>query len=312
MLRICSLPTLSGRGVTPETRSGESTSCTGKREIHQLSHGKSAPEIFMRGGKYDVHDRLCAGKNVKQRIVHTPEKSNKCYSSVSVPPKISEENTVKIWKSELPEINSTTRLIDDLVTGADIDIKNFYCVTFIGYSGLGYENPALLKERLSSLLNECLKKHPDKQIVVVCGGTRAGIGAVYSLVEENKTFRNRLKCIGIVSEEALKNGGSDLALSKDKIAFVPDPDGSWQTKSSSGYPYMLYPAHKYGGEVISLGGGQIGYDEVKGAQDRGIKTRIFLFRPDHNELQKKLQAGKRFSDLCPVIYHEFGGEKVVS
>ncbi|EAC0469615.1 hypothetical protein DRT92_21955 [Salmonella enterica subsp. enterica serovar Newport] len=265
----------------------------------------------MRGDKGELRGFLWGGKDIKQRAIHHSEKLDKSHSSVSMKSKVFNENTVKLWKSELPEIDSTTKRIDDLVTDSDVDIKNFYCVTFIGYSGLGYESPDLLKETLKSKLEQCLHEHPDKQVVVVCGGTGAGIGAVYSLVREDEFLRDKVKCIGIVSDEALKGAENELALSKDKIAFVPDPDGSWQTKSSSGYPYMLYPSHKYGGEVVSLGGGQIGYDEVKAAQKNGIKTSIFSFRPNYNELQKKLQAGKKFSDLCPVIYHEFGEKNTV-
>ncbi|MGC7990663.1 hypothetical protein ACP3WT_23655 [Salmonella enterica] len=311
MLRVHSLPAVSGKNFTPEQRIEQPAPRVGAGTTRRLFHGISVPKMFMRGDKGELRGFLWGGKDIKQRAIHHSEKLDKSHSSVSMKSKVFNENTVKLWKSELPEIDSTTKRIDDLVTDSDVDIKNFYCVTFIGYSGLGYESPDLLKETLKSKLEQCLQEHPDKQIVVVCGGTGAGIGAVYSLVREDESLRDKVKCIGIVSDEALKGAENELALSKDKIAFVPDPDGSWQTKSSSGYPYMLYPSHKYGGEVVSLGGGQIGYDEVKAAQKNGIKTSIFSFRPNYNELQKKLQAGKKFSDLCPVIYHEFGEKNTV-
>ncbi|EPE4643766.1 hypothetical protein ACSI87_003342 [Salmonella enterica subsp. enterica serovar Brandenburg] len=311
MLRVHSLPAVSGKNFTPEQRIEQPAPRVGAGTTHRLFHGISVPKMFMRGDKGELRGFLWGGKDIKQRAIHHSEKLDKSHSSVSMKSKVFNENTVKLWKSELPEIDSTTKRIDDLVTDSDVAIKNFYCVTFIGYSGLGYESPDLLKETLKSKLEQCLQEHPDKQIVVVCGGTGAGIGAVYSLVREDESLRDKVKCIGIVSDEALKGAENELALSKDKIAFVPDPDGSWQTKSSSGYPYMLYPSHKYGGEVVSLGGGQIGYDEVKAAQKNGIKTSIFSFRPNYNELQKKLQAGKEFSDLCPVIYHEFGEKNSV-
>lgn len=169
-------------------------------------------------------------------------------------------------RGKLPEIDSVTKRIDDLVTGLDIDIRDFYCVTFIGYSRLGYESPDLLKKTLKLKLQQCLQEHPGKQIIVVSGGTEVGIGAVYNLVREDELLRDNVKCIGIVSAESIKSEAYELALSKDKIAIVPALDGSWQTKSPSGYPYILYPAHKYGGEVVALGGGLISYEEANAAK----------------------------------------------
>ncbi len=72
---------------------------------------------------------------------------------------------------------------------------------------------------------------------------------------------------------------------------------------------LLYPAHKYGGEVVALGGGLISYEEANAAKKR-IKTSIFPFHSNNNELRKRLREGG-YSDLCSILYYEFGEKDVI-
>ncbi|ENJ4210997.1 hypothetical protein AB1D78_004083 [Escherichia coli] len=265
----------------------------------------------MRSDKGDAHVFLRDGKEIKQQITHYSPKMEGVNFLVNMTSKVFNGNTAKLLRGKLPEIDSVTKRIDDLVTGFDIDIRDFYCVTFIGYSRLEYESPDLLKKTLKLKLEQCLQEHPGKQIIVVSGGTEVGIGAVYNLVREDELLRDNVKCIGIVSAESIKSEVYELALSKDKIAIVPALDGSWQTKSPSGYPYILYPAHKYGGEVVALGGGLISYEEANAAKKKGIKTSIFPFHSNNNELRKRLREGEKYSDLCSILYYEFGEKDVI-
>jgi hypothetical protein len=221
-------------------------------------------------------------------------------------PKCYSQSAAEMLKSNLPAADKTMREIDNLLLGNSEDIQDFHCITFIGYSGLGYKDPEGLRGTLKSELERCLLDNPDKQIVAVCGGTSAGIGVIYKLVAEDASLKEKIKCIGIVSECAPEN---DLVDGDVDIVRVPDPTNSWQTKKTDGdheYQYMLYLAHKYGGEVMAFGGGSIGYEEVKEAIKTGIETKIYPFEPDSARLQEKLNAGKQYSDLCPLLYHEFG------
>lgn len=230
--------------------------------------------------------------------------------SSSQKPKYYDQNAAKLLESSLPTPNETTNEIDNLLLGENKDIQDFYCVTYIGYSGLGYDDPEGVKETMKSQLEGFLRDHPDKQIVVVCGGTSVGIGAVYDVVAENPTLRENIKCIGIVSECASKQ---DLVQSTEEfkvgIVHVPDPKQSWQTKLSDGdqeHQAMIYPAQKFGGEIIAFGAGGIGYDEINEAKDKGLKVTLLPSQPDNSKLQERLKKDKDFSKACPLLYHEFG------
>ncbi|MBP2170558.1 hypothetical protein J2125_003750 [Erwinia toletana] len=219
--------------------------------------------------------------------------------------KIYNENTSTILHRMLPASDPTTDKIDKLFVGDAEQHQGFHCITFLGYSGLGYKDLEKLKEALKSELDSCLAAHADKQIVLVCGGTSAGIGVVYDVVNEYASLKEKIKLIGIVSEVAPEN---DLAKNDVSIIRVPDPDNTWETKKVDGnniHYYMLYPVLKYDGEVQVWGGGKIAYDEAEAAIKLGIKTTFFRFEPDSSALQKKLDAGKTYQELCPVIYHEF-------
>ncbi|MEG3129356.1 hypothetical protein SC171_10730 [Pantoea cypripedii] len=225
-------------------------------------------------------------------------------------PKCYAQNAAKLLESRLPTPNETTNEIDNLLLGENEAIQDLYCVTFIGYSGQRYEDLAGVKETIKSTLEGCLRDNPDKQVVVVCGGTRVGIGGAYDVVAGDAFLKENIKCIGIVSELASEQ---DLVQDRDDfkvgIVRVPDPKQSWQTKLTDGdqeYQAMLYPAHKYGGEVMAFGAGGIGYEEVKEGINKGIETTIFPSQPDRTLLQEKINAGKKFSDLCPLLHHEFG------
>ncbi|WP_416414684.1 hypothetical protein [Pantoea sp. App145] len=220
------------------------------------------------------------------------------------------QNAAKLLESSLPSPNETTNEIDNLLLGENENIRDLYCVTFIGYSGQKYEDFAGVKETIKSKLEGCLRDNPDKQVVVACGGTSVGIGGVYDVVAGDAFLKNNIKCIGIVSELASEQ---DLFQDRDDfkvgIVRVPDPKQSWQTKLTDGdqeYQAMLYPAHKYGGEVMAFGAGGIGYEEVKEGINKGIETTMFPSQPDRTLLQEKINAGKKFADLCPLLHHEFG------
>ncbi|ORM89783.1 hypothetical protein HA50_24595 [Pantoea cypripedii] len=164
--------------------------------------------------------------------------------------------------------------------------------------------------RIKSQLEECVRDNPDKQVVVVCGGTSVGIGGVYDVVANDAYLKANIKCIGIVSELASEG---DLVQNKDDfkvgIVRVPDPNQSWKTKFTDGdqdYQAMLYPAHKFGGEILAFGAGGIGYDEIKAAKDIGIKITVFPSKPHNDLLQAKLNKNNEFRDVCPLLYHEFG------
>nr|WP_310616441.1 hypothetical protein [Pantoea cypripedii] len=235
------------------------------------------------------------------------------YSTNELPspePKHYPKNEARLSESRLPTPNETTNEIDKLLLGEDKGAKPLHCVTFIGYSGQKYADFDGEMKKVKSTLEASVRDNPDKQVVVVCGGTSVGIGGVYDVVANDAYLKANIKCIGIVSELASEG---DLVQNKDDfkvgIVRVPDPNQSWQTKLIDGdqqHQAMLYPAQKYGGHVFAFGAGGVGYAEVKDAIDIGIETTIHPSQPNRDLLESKLKDGKKFSDLCPLLYHEFG------
>ncbi|WP_313684378.1 hypothetical protein [Pantoea sp.] len=228
-------------------------------------------------------------------------------------PKCYDQSAAKLLASSLPTPNETTNEIDNLLLGDNEGVQDIYCAIYIGYSGQSYEDFEGEMKKVKSTLEACVRDNQEKQIVVVCGGTSVGIGGVYDVVAGDAFLREHIKCIGIVSELASEEDlVQDRADFKVGIVRVPDPKKSWQTKLTDGdreYQAMLYPAHKYGGEVMAFGAGGIGYDEVKAAKEMGIKTTVFPSQPKSDLLEAKLKDGKEFRDVCPLLYHEFGFDR---
>lgn len=225
-------------------------------------------------------------------LLFTPETS-KGYKYYS-------ENLKLISSNDFPEPDEQTLAIDNVIAENG---KNAYCLTFIGYSALGYAQPELLKKGLLTVLERSLEEHVDKKIVVVCGGTRVGIGIVYDLIQETEALKEKVSCLGIVSELAK----GDIQNDDVNQVFIPDPHQCWKTVTTVNgepYSYMLYPAHRYGGEVLAFGGGEIGAEEVRQAKKMGLKTTIFFLEPDRANLLSKLNAGIQWQKLCAVLYNE--------
>lgn len=92
MLRSYSLPCISGRNLTLGQRTEEPDPRVGKGRAYRLYHGNS-PQISMRGDKGNAHVFLRNGKEIKQRIIHHPQKMDGSHLSVNVKSKVINENT---------------------------------------------------------------------------------------------------------------------------------------------------------------------------------------------------------------------------
>jgi hypothetical protein len=161
--------------------------------------------------------------------------------------------------------------------------KGMEVLTFVGYSGAGYESPALLASQAASILGG---KDPARTLINI-GATAEGIGAVYGLAK-----RKGFTTIGIVSSRARANA----------VAFSPCVDHVFVVKDATWGGRLpglreLSPTSRAIVEsstaVVAIGGGEVARDEVLAAREAG---KLVLFMPadmNHaNARRKARQQGK--------------------
>ena len=188
---------------------------------------------------------------------------------------------------------------DDITKKFDALRGGRYAVVLAGFSGLGYEHPAAVEQKITELLNEAIKNHPEG-VALVIGGTIDGIGMGYALAKKDANF-SQVQLIGLVSEVVKKDCPQSLSTEcGENIIFVPDPDNTWEVLNQEGtHSYTAYAAEKHG-EFNILGGGAVAQMEVECAEKQGVSPTLFQFAPDPEQLQKKLDQGKTRESLVPL------------
>jgi hypothetical protein len=158
-------------------------------------------------------------------------------------------------------------------------------VTFVGFSGNGYEEPMRISNLLADLLNEL-----NRDSVIVCSGaTEDGIGAVYPIAKQR-----RFSTIGIVSAvaETEKARFSDAV---DTIYIISDKE--WGGRRSDG---TLSPTStamvNAADEIIAIGGGKIARDEIEAAKAAGKPVR---YEPADMNHAAALETARRKGEVAP-------------
>jgi hypothetical protein len=132
-------------------------------------------------------------------------------------------------------------------------------LTFVGYSGAGYEDQAAMLASAERVLGEF---DPARTLVNI-GATPDGIGAVYELAK-----RRGFVTTGIVSVQALK---SNVAVSPhvDRVFYVEDATWGGYVPGTK----RLSPTSKAMVEnsriVVGIGGGEVARDELLEAKRLG-------------------------------------------
>jgi hypothetical protein len=164
-------------------------------------------------------------------------------------------------------------------------------LTFLGYSGAGYEDPAAMLEHARRVLD----RYDPKATLVNSGATAEGIGAVYSLAKQ-KGFRTT----GIVSAKALIER---VALSPhvDRVFFVRDTTWGGFLAGTA----ILSPTSQAMVEnsdvIVAIGGGDVARDEIIAAKRLG---KLVEFIPADLNHRQALEKAGRQSRPAPT---DFGG-----
>jgi hypothetical protein len=170
---------------------------------------------------------------------------------------------------------------------AFFDAQDRRVVTFVGYSGAGYEDRAAMLEQAKKIL---ARFDPSATIVNI-GATSDGIGAVYELAK-----RDGFVTTGIVSTQAMRYN-APLSPCVDHVFYVQDE--TWGGFIDDGH--RLSPTSSVMVEnsdlVIGIGGGEVARDELTAARRLGKETRYFAADMDHQKaIDKALKKGREPPD----------------
>jgi hypothetical protein len=150
-------------------------------------------------------------------------------------------------------------------------------VTFLGYSGAGYDDrPAMLRHA-----GRVLDRLDPKQTLVNIGATAEGIGAVYELAK-----RRGFTTTGIVSMEA-KRAAVELSPCVDQVFYVED--ATWGgylpgTRTLSPTSEAMVAVSE---RLVAIGGGEVARDELLAARQLGKNVTFIAADMDHRLAVKK-------------------------
>lgn len=171
-------------------------------------------------------------------------------------------------------------------TAADIQSyvrsRGMKVLTFVGYSGAGYNDPDAMQQRAAAVLE---REQPQRTLVNI-GATAEGIGAVYAIAKQ-KGFNT----IGIVSSLA-RDGGVALSPCVDLVFVVRDQSwggklaGSGQLSPTSAAIVASSTA------LVAIGGGDVARDELLAARQAGKPVTFYAAEMNHRlARQKALNKG---------------------
>lgn len=152
-----------------------------------------------------------------------------------------------------------------------------FVLTFVGYSGAGYEEPDAMLRTARGFL----ETHDPAHTLVNIGATPEGIGAIYALAKSMG-----FTTTGIVSTQARKY---DARVSEhvDHAFFIDDATwGGWNPDAGALNPTSALIVD-VSDELIGIGGGAIARDELLAAQRRG--TPVTFVPADQNHARARAE-----------------------
>lgn len=155
-------------------------------------------------------------------------------------------------------------------------------LTFVGYSGAGYEDEASIRKQAQRILSEF---DPAKTIVNI-GATPDGIGAVYELAK-----RKGFVTTGIVSSEA-KRYKAKLSPYVDHVFYVEDSTWGGLVAGTN----ELSPTSKAMVEnsdiMVGIGGNEVARDELLAGKLLGKKVRFIAADMNHRNARESARKKK--------------------
>jgi hypothetical protein len=183
--------------------------------------------------------------------------------------------------------NGMTSMQHDTAT-TPAEIRQFFAqqhktvLTFIGYSGAGYQDPAAMLRIAADVLNE----FDPANTIVNTGATQVGIGAVYELAKARGFITT-----GIVSTQA-KKYQAELSHSIDHVFFVEDDTWGGIDEASGRLSPTSTAMVENSHLMIAIGGGSVGRDEILEAKRLKKEVRYFPADMHHQRaIEKATEKG---------------------
>jgi hypothetical protein len=180
---------------------------------------------------------------------------------------------------------------------SDIRLTGKRVVTFLGFSGSGYEDP----DGVSGAIEEILASLDPGSILVNAGGTTDGIGIVYALAKARG-----FSTVGIVSSLAEKEE-AELSPDADKIYIIVDE--AWGGLKSDGElsPTSLAMVGA-SDEMVAIGGDEIARDELAAGKAQGKRVRYIPADMNREAAKRKAHKNGRPDpdDFRGAAYQIFG------
>ncbi len=153
-------------------------------------------------------------------------------------------------------------------------------LSFLGYSGSGYEDEAAMLEHAAQVLNEA----DPRTTLVNIGATPDGIGAVYALAR-----RLGFETTGIVSTQARENGVLSSPF-VDVVFEVQDDTWGGFIKGTTRLSPTSQTIVDCSDRLVAIGGGEVARDELLVAQQHGKPTQFIA--ADMNHAAARAKAAK--------------------
>lgn len=187
--------------------------------------------------------------------------------------------------SPLPSAAGSGRIVRPANASAAITrIRNAgrSVVTFVGFSGAGYEDALAVEHEIAKVLDDL----SPTAVLICAGATPEGIGAVYPLAKKRD-----FTTIGIVSAIAEKEGAT---FSQDVDTIFVIADDTWGGLDADGKLSQTSSAMVGAAdEMIAIGGGEIARDEIAAAMAMGKNVRYIAADMNHAAAIKKAKESNQ-------------------
>jgi hypothetical protein len=156
-------------------------------------------------------------------------------------------------------------------------------LTFTGYSGAGYEDPAAMLGHAARVLD----RHDPARTIVNIGATAEGIGAVYRLARERG-----FTTIGVVSTLA-RADQSTLSPCVQYVFFIADDRWGGHLPGSERLSPTSAAIVAHSASMVGIGGGEVARDEMLAARRAGNPVSFIPADMDHRLAREKaLRSGE--------------------
>ena len=177
-------------------------------------------------------------------------------------------------------------------------------LTFLGYSGAGYEDEAALLRHVNAILD----RHPPATTIVNIGPTPDGIGRAYDVAKQRG-----FATTGIVSTQARENHAS-ISPCVDHAFYIQDATWGGFIDGSDRLSPTSAAMVEVSDRLVAIGGGDVARDELLAARRAGKDTTFIAADMNHRiAIEKAAKKGAPpptdFRGAAAIVFGDRAGVK---